>query len=50
MAFEDNATFSSQKEMKENVAFEKEGIKQGFLGWIRGFFNRSKRGIPDYAE
>ncbi len=46
MAFEDNATFSSQKEMEEDVAFQKEAIKQGFLARIGGFLTVVKEGFP----
>lgn len=46
MAFEDNATFSSQEEMEEDIAFEKEAIKQGFLARIGGFLTVVKEGFP----
>jgi hypothetical protein len=32
--------------MDEDVAFEKEAIKQGFLGWIGGFLTVLKEGYP----
>lgn len=46
IAFEDNATFSSQEEMEEDIAFEKEAIKQGFLARIGGFLTVVKEGFP----
>lgn len=46
IAFEDNATFSSQEEMEEDIAFEEEAIKQGFLARIGGFLTVVKEGFP----
>lgn len=46
MAFEDNATFSSQEEMEEDIAFQKEAVKQGFLARIGGFLTVVKEGFP----
>jgi hypothetical protein len=46
IAFEETALFNSQEEMDEDVAFEKEAIKQGFLGWIGGFLTVLKEGYP----
>lgn len=46
IAFEDNATFASQEEMEEDIAFEKEAIKQGFLARIGGFLTVVKEGFP----
>jgi hypothetical protein len=46
MAFEEDATFSSQEEMEEDVAFHKEAIKQGLLARIGGFLTVVKEGFP----
>lgn len=46
IAFEETALFESQEEMDEDIAFEKEAIKQGFLGWIGGFLTVLKEGSP----
>lgn len=46
MAFEEDATFSSQEEMEDDVAFHKEAIKQGFLARIGGFLTVVKEGFP----